>query len=465
MFSRHSSMLCLLVASLAIGCSASESSGPKGGSGGDPVVSVSMVSAPTELEVSESKAASATAKNAAGVALAGRTIAWSSSNDGVASVNPSGMINGVAPGSVTITATSEGKSATATFKVDTRTANLAAILESVRSSYDLLALAGGITTRTGMFGKAAVGRRRATQSTPVTADDLWHIGSNLKAISAYVAAIAVSEGKITWSTTLAEAYPELAGTMRAEYRNVTLRQLLGHIGGLIPNVPDVALAGGGTLTTQRATIAKWATSLAPTNAVGVFNYSNVGYMIAANMVERSMGSSWESIMQSKLLGPLSITAFGWGAAPSAQNPVGHQRTGSTWTEYPDLDNPPFLSAAGRSHWSLDAYGKVLQEILKADQGLSALGVTQANARMNTTAQPGQNYGSGWFVSTPPWANGRGVDHDGSNNLNYMRTQAALDRGVAVYSVTNSHDTNSTRSNDAMIQAEQRLWAYYSAHSN
>jgi CubicO group peptidase (beta-lactamase class C family) len=253
--------------------------------------------------------------------------------------------------------------------------------------------------------------------------------------------------------------------MRAEYRNVTLRQLLGHIGGIAPNIENVALAGTGTLTVQRANLAKWATSVAATGGgVGTYNYSNVGYMVAANMVERAVGASWEDYQQAKLLAPLGITAFGWGPAPSNSNPVGHQRISNAWSEFPTSDNPPFLSAAGRSHWSLDAYTKVLQDIMKADQGQSAL-VPQAVARINTTSQSSANYASGWAINNAAWSGGRGVEHDGSNNLNYTRTQVSLERGVAVTATTNSHDTGSNRSNDAMVALTTRLWAYYEANSN
>jgi uncharacterized protein YjdB len=57
----------------------------------------------------------ATAKDASGNVLAGRTVTWASSNPGVATVNPAtGVVTGVAAGGpVTITATSEGKSGTA----------------------------------------------------------------------------------------------------------------------------------------------------------------------------------------------------------------------------------------------------------------------------------------------------------------------------------------------------------------
>lgn len=43
----------------------------------------------------------------------------------------------------------------------------------------------------------------------------------------------VDEGRIAWTTTLAEAFPELATRMRPEYRGVTVRDLLTHHGGLV----------------------------------------------------------------------------------------------------------------------------------------------------------------------------------------------------------------------------------------
>ena len=431
-----------------------------------PVASVTIDNAPGEMETGKSRVLTATPKSEAGSALSGRTVAWASNDDAIASVSSTGAVSAKTPGTATITATSEGKSASVSIKVDTRNGFLTAIVESVRAQYDLPALAGAIVTRqVGMFGSAVSGRRRASQSTPVTLNDLWHIGSNLKAITAHVAGIAVAEGKISWTTTLAEAYPEYAGTMRAEYRNVTLRMLLGHIGGLMANINTIQVPAG-TLIAQRANVAMQATALPPVgNGVGTFTYSNVGYMIAANMVERAMGTSWEDIMQQKLLTPLAITSFGWGPTPAATNPIGHQRSGSTWTEWPNSDNAPVLSAAGRSHWSLEAWGKVIQDILKADQGQSPL-VTQAVAQVNTTSQSSAQYGSGWYVyANSPWIQGRGVQHDGSNNLNYARAQLGLDAGVAVMAVTNSHDPNSTRSNEAMVSMTQKLWAYYMANSN
>ena len=49
--------------------------------------------------------------------LSGRVVAWSSSNSAVATVTDGGVVTGVAPGSVSITATSEGRSGSASLTV------------------------------------------------------------------------------------------------------------------------------------------------------------------------------------------------------------------------------------------------------------------------------------------------------------------------------------------------------------
>src|SRR5213078_1934746 len=59
----------------------------------------------------------ATPQDANGNALSGRTVTWSSSNTSVAVADVNGNVTGIAPGSATITATSEGKSGTASITV------------------------------------------------------------------------------------------------------------------------------------------------------------------------------------------------------------------------------------------------------------------------------------------------------------------------------------------------------------
>ncbi|MBK8646800.1 MAG: Ig domain-containing protein [Gemmatimonadetes bacterium] len=78
-----------------------------------PVSTVTLEPATAYLYVGESGGYTVTLKDAAGNALTNRTVTWTSSAPTVATVSATGIASGVAPGTTTITATSEGQSATA----------------------------------------------------------------------------------------------------------------------------------------------------------------------------------------------------------------------------------------------------------------------------------------------------------------------------------------------------------------
>jgi len=78
-----------------------------------PVASVEVTPATASVPVGGTVQLTATAKDAGGQPLTGRTFTWTSSAPGVATVSAAGLVRGVAQGPATITATSEGKSGTA----------------------------------------------------------------------------------------------------------------------------------------------------------------------------------------------------------------------------------------------------------------------------------------------------------------------------------------------------------------
>lgn len=85
------------------------------------VASVSVTPATASVGAGQTVQLAATARDANGNTLSGRTITWSSATPGIATVSASGLVSGVAPGTVTITATSEGKSAAAQVTVQSAT--------------------------------------------------------------------------------------------------------------------------------------------------------------------------------------------------------------------------------------------------------------------------------------------------------------------------------------------------------
>jgi uncharacterized protein YjdB len=77
-----------------------------------PVASVTVTPAPSSVIAGQTTPLTATLKDAAGNTLSNRTVVWSTSDAGTATVSSTGVVTGVAPGTATITATSEGKAGT-----------------------------------------------------------------------------------------------------------------------------------------------------------------------------------------------------------------------------------------------------------------------------------------------------------------------------------------------------------------
>lgn len=75
-----------------------------------PVASISIAAVPATVFAGTSVQLVAQPRDAADGALSGRTVTWSSSNTVIASISSDGLVNALTPGTVTITATSEGKS-------------------------------------------------------------------------------------------------------------------------------------------------------------------------------------------------------------------------------------------------------------------------------------------------------------------------------------------------------------------
>lgn len=151
--------LSLSFLALATACS----SGPTGGTPPPPpppppaaVASVAVTPPQADLLVGATVQLSAQPRDAAGNALSGRTVTWESGNTTTATVNGTGLVTGLQPGNVTITATSEGRAGTAAITV---TAPPAIVLTQVTPA---TLTEGQAATITGTGFSATAGENRVT---------------------------------------------------------------------------------------------------------------------------------------------------------------------------------------------------------------------------------------------------------------------------------------------------------------
>ena len=101
-----------------------------------PVATVAVVPASGFLPTNVAVPLSVTLRDANGGTLSGRTVTWSSSNTATATVSAAGVVTALATGPVTITATSEGRTGTASFNALTsvRSGAAAIVVENADES-------------------------------------------------------------------------------------------------------------------------------------------------------------------------------------------------------------------------------------------------------------------------------------------------------------------------------------------
>ena len=451
-------LTCLLAAAV-FGCGGPDPVAPP-----PPPEATSLTVTPLQAIVTggERVTATAVARTAQGTVTA-VTIDWRSSDPLVATVTATGTITAVGNGTATMTASIGSLTATLEFRV--APPGLSRIVDSVRRAYQLPAMGGAIITSTGTEALAVAGTRRADRGPAVTVDDKWHIGSNLKAVTAALAATVVDQGVLSWSTTIGTAFPDLAATIQPEYRDVTLGDLLSHRGGIRNDPPESAF-GGTTAAAQRRSLTAWALAEAPVGPVGTYSYSNVGYVLAAAMVEGAANGVYEDLLAVRLLQPLGVTGLGWGpqaAAAATDQPVAHSFQNGGWVPCEGCDSRPGYSAAGRAHLPLADWAKLIREFLAADAGVSTL-IMPATGRELFTARVAfggsDSYGLGWVLLRRGWASGRAAAHEGSNNVNHSVAWLGLGRGIGFIAVTNAADLTTGRTGQALDALVGRMIVFH-----
>jgi CubicO group peptidase (beta-lactamase class C family) len=325
--------------------------------------------------------------------------------------------------------------------------DVSAALEPIRQQHGLPALAALAWRGGGIVKAGVVGVRKLGSPERVTLGDRFHIGSDTKAMTATLLAMLVEEGRLSWTSTLADVFPDLADRMHPAYRAVTLEQLLAHRGG----TPSELEAGGlwarlwlrqGSPTEQRRTLLEGVVTHPPAVEPGKqYLYSNAGYAIAGAMAEQVTGEAWEDLMCNRLFTPLGMTTVGFGAPGTVgkiDEPWGHAIRGHKLLPVEPgvlADNPPAIGPAGTVHVSLPDWAKFAALHLRGAQGVGGLLKAETFARLQSPAE-GQEYALGWLVVSRPWG-GRVLTHGGSNTMWYAVVWVAPERDFAVLVATNA----------------------------
>lgn len=150
------------------------------------------------------------------------------------------------------------------------------------------------------------GVKSATSQEKVNEHTQFAIASNTKAFTTMALALLVEDGKITWQDRVVEHIPEF--TMYNPYvtENINIQDLLTHRSGLGLGMGDLMFFPDGANFTIDDLLSSFQ-YFKPVSAFRTkFDYDNLLYVVAGELVARVSGMTWEEFIQKRILDPLHM---------------------------------------------------------------------------------------------------------------------------------------------------------------
>jgi CubicO group peptidase (beta-lactamase class C family) len=299
---------------------------------------------------------------------------------------------------------------------------------------------------TGAESLGCLGERKRRSGVAVTEQDLWHVGSCGKSMTATLMARLVERGQLEWDAPLTPVFAAQGFDVHPDFADLTLRHLLTHRSGMATDASPSELEASYYSTEsppqQRAALAQEALMTAATQRPGeASHYSNLAYTVAGVLAEMVSGLAWEVLMRREVFSPLGLSSAGFGAPGKGARdelaqPWGHQAGRWGFSPVPPnelADNPPLIAPAGTVHLSLPDLARYVAFHLSS--GATVPGYLSAETVDFLHAPlPGEEEAFGWYL-LPADVSGVGKTmlwHDGSNNYWYAAIIMVPDdrRGMA-----------------------------------
>ena len=286
-------------------------------------------------------------------------------------------------------------------------------LEVVRAKWKPPACAAAVVKNGRIIALGATGLRRSDAELRVTIDDVWHLGSCTKSITASVTGALVDAGKLRWETSIAQVFAGVPSD--PAWARVTVWDLVTQQSGL-GSTPRIIWQDGSkpTAQTQRASFARILLSRPPPETMGKFAYSNAGYGLLGAVLERASGKSYEELVQQCVFQPLKLTTAGFGAPATPgkiDQPWGHWRRAERLIPVdptPENQFPAVLAPAASVHMSLRDFARYATWLSNNEPPL----LTPATFKRLHTPPAGSSYAGGFWKTEMPGIGGDAMCHYG-----------------------------------------------------
>jgi CubicO group peptidase (beta-lactamase class C family) len=288
--------------------------------------------------------------------------------------------------------------------------DLGGLLEAVRTKRQLPALAAAAVRGSELVAAGAVGLRKVGKDDQVTVDDRFLIGSCTKDMTVLMVCRLVDAGKLEFGLTLGEALPGVK--MLADYRPVTLAQLLTFKGGIQPYTqigPALTpiLFQPGEPAERRTRFVEHVLQEQPVvNPGTAIRYSNASYILAAFVASRKTKADYVELAAEHVFQPLGMKTAGFGFPRTKERPdepAFHVQREQGYVALPDQERPPeaILAPAGGCHCSIRDFAKFAAYRLAAAQGKDPL-LKPATVQRVREALAEEAPGGGVGFGGTPW---------------------------------------------------------------
>ena len=184
-------------------------------------------------------------------------------------------------------------------------ANLAARVEQIRNQVGVPGMSVTIVENGQTTFAQGFGLRRLGTTERVDADTIFQLGSVGKAFTSAALAVLVDRGEIAWDDPVTEHIPYFQMYDPWVTREMTVRDLLVHRSGL-------GLGAGDLMFVPRSSRSREDTVRAlrhirpATSFRTSYNYDNVLYAVAGQLIEEVTGKTWERFMREDVLVPAGM---------------------------------------------------------------------------------------------------------------------------------------------------------------
>ncbi|HNW61263.1 MAG TPA: serine hydrolase [bacterium] len=180
------------------------------------------------------------------------------------------------------------------------------LVQRTMTAFDVPGIAVAVVKDSQVVLARGYGVRSIATGRPMDENTLFAIASNTKAFTAAALGILVDEGKLRWDTRVTDLIPEFRlhdPWVTAEF---TIRDLLTHRSGLGLGAGDLMIWPDSARFTTPDLIHNLQFLQPASSFRTKYDYDNLLYIVAGEVVARASGTSWEEFVESRILRPLGM---------------------------------------------------------------------------------------------------------------------------------------------------------------